>query len=97
MHPRILGNLVVLAMAAAEVAANGRYGIGERARKQVKERLLFYRIDILAYQLTVDKTIKDPVTVLSDPADPSLIVLYFTVMTAEEALNFIIVIRQLLI
>jgi len=97
MHSRILGYVVVLAVAAAEVASYGRYGIGEGARQKVEERFLFNRVDILTYQSSINKAIQGAVPVLSYPADPSLLILYFTMMTAEQTLDFVVAFRQLLI
>ena len=61
----------------------------------MEEWFLFYRVDILAYQVSVNKTIQGAVMVLSYPADPPLLVLYFAMMTAEQTLDGIVVFRQL--
>src|SRR3990172_1266767 len=66
---RHLGDFVILAMKATEVAPDGRYGIGRRAGLKVKKRLFFDRVHVTGDELAVIQAKESPFPVFPYPAD----------------------------
>lgn len=64
-----LGDRVILAVQAVEVASDRRNRIGETSRKIMEQRLLFNWINVFSHQLPIDKGEEDTSPILPDSAD----------------------------
>ena len=64
--------LLVLAVAAVEVASHGGQGQAGRARVKMEQGLLLHGINMLGNRFSVDERIQDPAAILPDSADSSL-------------------------
>ena len=85
MEMGILGDLVVLAMFAAEIAAHCGNGIGKGAGQQVKDGFFFDGVDVFADQAAVVEAVKDPALIFPDLADPAASFANQAMVMAEQA------------
>jgi hypothetical protein len=79
---RPLGNIVVLAMQAPEIAPDRRNGKGLGTWIEVKKRLFFYGIDMVGAGKAIDEAVKGTAAVFPDAAYPSFPLGYDAIMTA---------------
>jgi hypothetical protein len=79
---RDLGNIGVLTMQAAKIAAHGGNRVGETARQNVKQRFFLDRIDMFGDEIAVDQGVECSSPVLPYPADPPFAIGDQTVMAA---------------
>ena len=84
---RPLGDLVILAVQAMEVAADRSNRQAARPGMEMIERFLLDRIDIFRDRLTVDQAVKVSAAVFTDPAAAPSPIGYDTVEAAELATN----------
>jgi hypothetical protein len=85
MEVGILGDLVVLAVFAVEIAAHCGNGIGKGTGQQMKDGLFFDGVDVFADQATVVEAVEDSAPILPDLADSSVAFTNQTVVAAEQA------------
>jgi len=69
MKVGILGDLVILAVFAVEIAAHRGNGIGKGAGQQMEDGLLFDGVDIFADQATVVETVENSPSIFPDSAN----------------------------
>src|SRR5512133_46150 len=86
-----LGNSVVLAVAAMEVAAHGGDGIGAAARHDMEQRLFLDRIDMLGTELPVDQAVEGAPAIFADGANAPSTITDQTFESAQAASNAFIV------
>jgi hypothetical protein len=91
MEAGILGNFIVLAMEAPEVAAHGGNGIGTGPGQEMKERLFLNGIDILGDDPAVYEAVKGAVPVFPYAANPSFARIDFAFMRAQMAMHLLVV------
>jgi hypothetical protein len=86
-----LRNIGVLTKTALEIAPNGGNGIGECARQDMIEGLLFNGINVLSNQPSINKSLQDPMLVFTNPADTPLAIFDDTPVITELASNLPVV------
>ena len=72
MHPGILGDVIVLAVEAHEIAARSGNGIGPGAREKVEQGLFLNGIDVFSHDPAVIKAVEGAVLVFPDVAEAPL-------------------------
>ena len=85
-----LGDLPVLAPAAAKVAARRGDGVGGRARIEVQQRLLLHRVHVLGDSAPVDQRVERTAPVLPHQADTPLPVGDHTAVSAQGATHAVV-------
>ncbi|VVB71039.1 Uncharacterised protein [uncultured archaeon] len=82
-----LGDIRILAVQAAEVAARGGYGIGQAAGHKMEEGLLLNGICVSSYEVSVNQGHQLSFLILPNAADSSLARAYAAELVAEAALH----------
>jgi hypothetical protein len=87
MQSGVLRDIIILAVRAAEVAANRGNGIRKTAGEEVEKRFLFNGVNILADESAVHQAVKNPVPVLPHLAYAPFPFLDVAIVRAEITLN----------
>jgi hypothetical protein len=87
----ILGDIIILAMEAAEIAPHRRNGVGPAARQKMKEGFFLDGIDAFRHQPSVDQAVQSAVPVFPDAADAAFSRLDAAMMAAERAVDLVFV------
>jgi hypothetical protein len=87
---RQLGDVGVLAEAAAEVASYRSNGIRKRARQKMIKRFFFNGVDVTRDEPTVNQGVQHPIPVFADVANPPLAIDDEAAMTAKMASHLVI-------
>jgi len=82
-----LGDLVVLALKASEVASHRSHGERLGSGKEMKKRLFFNRVHMHRDRTTKNQGVKLPLPILPHSTDPPLRRRYGTSMVAKGALH----------
>ena len=90
VDPGVLGDVIVLAVEAHEVAARGGDGIGPGARQEVKQGLFLNGVDVLGNHLAVIEAVEGAVLVLPDVAEPPFARIDLALVGAQIALDLLI-------
>jgi len=85
MSMGILGDLVILAVFAVEIAAYCGNGIRKGTRQQMKERFFLDGVDIFADQTTIVEAVEDPASIFPDLADSPMALTDQAIVVAEQA------------
>ena len=85
-----LGDLIILAMQAAEVASDRCNRQAARTGMEVVQRLLFDRVDVFSNRATIDKGVELAVMIFSNSATPPPAIDDQAVKTAEIAADLVI-------
>jgi hypothetical protein len=65
----IMGNLIILAVEAHEVAAHGGHGVRPGARQEMEQRLFFNGVEMCGNDSAIVEAVKDAVLVFPDVAE----------------------------
>jgi hypothetical protein len=84
-------------MGAAKITAYSCNGIGKRTRQQMKKRLLFYRVYVLAYYLAIYQAVKHPILVFPYLTDTPFAIFYMAAVTAEKTFDGLFFLIQYLL
>ena len=90
VHPGILGNVVVLAVQAHEIAAHRGDGVGAGAGQEVEQRLLLDGVDVLGDDLAVIEAEELAVPVFPHVADAPLVRVDLAFMGAKKAVDLLV-------
>ena len=90
VDPGILGDVVVLAVEAHEVAAVGGDGIRAGTRQKVKQGLFLNGVDMLGNDSAVIEAVEGAVLVLPDVAEPSFARIDLALVGAQKTLDLLI-------
>ena len=82
-----MGDVIVLAVEAHEVAARGGDGIGAGARQEVEQRLFLNGVDVLGNDSGVIEAVEGAVLVLPDVAEPPFARVNLALVGAQKALG----------
>ena len=72
MDPGILGDVIILAMEAQEIAPRGGNGIGPGARQEMEQGLFLNGIDLLGHDMAVVEAVEGALLVFPDVAEAPL-------------------------